>query len=249
MIPHRRGEDASLALVLLLVLTAAPKLRAQAEPDVNAPYSMEELLRLISSPTPEARVAQLVTQGCIAFALDAFRINDLRQAGASLELIGVLRRACFVDETNPTPPPPMPLMSPALTFAHSLVIPGSGQFRTNRAWRGGLVLVGSVGAIAYGLLSTTVTKQCREAIVGGECLSGQFTSVQTDRPRLVAGLAAAGVMTLVGAVDALLGARKINRERLGVTGRDGSGLSSGEPLPASPVIRLGDIRLLELRFR
>ncbi len=142
------------------------------------------------------------------------------------------------------------LMSPVGVFAHSLLIPGSGQFRTKRGWRGGLVLAGSVGAVAYGLFSKTVTRQCREATVNGECMSGQFTSTETERPDLVASLAAAGALTVIGAVDALLGAKSMNRERVevAVTEREGPVLALFPPHPSGPV-RPGDLSLLELRFR
>ena len=155
------------------------------------------------------------------------------------------------DPVSEATAPRVQLMDPAGAFAHSLVIPGSGQFRTGRGWRGTLVLAGSVGAVAYAFLSKTVGNRCREATIGGECLSGQFTDIQTERPYLVAGLATAGALTVIGAVDALLGAREINRERLRAAGADDAGGSRWDLLPTSALsrFRLGDLRLLELRFR
>ena len=108
-----------------------------------------------------------------------------------------------------------------------------------------------MGAVAYGFFSKTVTKQCREPTVEGECVSGQFANIQTERPDLIAGLAAAGALTVIGAVDALLGARKVNRERLRAAGAGDSGGMSVDLLPTSELrqSRQGDLRLLELRFR
>ena len=154
------------------------------------------------------------------------------------------------------PPPPreeeaaVQLMSPAGTFMGSLLIPGSGQFRTGRGWRGGMVLLGSAGAITYGFLNTSVTRQCREATVNGVCQSGQYTSTQTTRPHLLASIVTAGALTFVGAVDALVGARKVNRDRLEAAGQSGDAFSMAV-LPTSAVAngRAGDLRLLELRFR
>jgi hypothetical protein len=147
----------------------------------------------------------------------------------------------------PTTTRAVSLMSPGGTFAHSLVVPGSGQFRTGRGIRGAVVLAGSIAAVTYGFMSKTTTKQCREATVGGECLSGQFSSIDTERPDLMAGLVVAGALTVIGAIDAMVGARRVNEERLRM-----AGLSSGLlllPTNPSPSSQQGDIRLVEFRFR
>lgn len=72
-------------------LSSAPSLEGQ---QLEPPYSVEELRIMITSPMTESRVAQLVTEGCLDFVLDAFIIADLREAGASLDLIGTLNEAC-----------------------------------------------------------------------------------------------------------------------------------------------------------
>ena len=163
--------------------------------------------------------------------------------------------APIVEREDPTQPEPaaaaISLMSPTGTLVQSLLLPGSGQFRTQRTWRGLAVLTGAIAASTYGIITTTVTKQCREATVGGDCLSGQFTDTRTERPNLVTGLAIASALSLIGAIDAMLGAKEVNAGRLRAAGVSAS---SGARLLFFPTERLrpsraGDLRVLELRFR
>ena len=145
------------------------------------------------------------------------------------------------------------LVSEGWAFTHSLVIPGSGQFTTGRALRGALVLAGVIGAGAYAFLSRTITETCTGPPnpSTGRCYPGELASTHTSYPALLPAGGAAGGLTLLGAIDALLGARQLNRARL----REASGgaASAGAALVLLPgdllaSRRPGDIRLLELRI-
>ena len=105
--PLNMDRDRSGLLLAFLVgasVLGTDRVAAQA-PAVDAPYSMEELLFLVNSPMADARVGSLVAEGCLSFEMDAFSITELRQAGASLELIGTLNEACVVQEAAPAQPP------------------------------------------------------------------------------------------------------------------------------------------------
>ena len=142
-------------------------------------------------------------------------------------------------------------MSPVGAFVQGVFLPGTGQMRTGRTWRGLAVLTGAVAAMTYGIITTTETRQCREATVDGECLSGQFTDTQTERPNLVTGLAISSGLALLGAIDAMLGAREVNERRLREAGVNTTTEARVNFFPTEPLrsSRSGDLRLLELRFR
>lgn len=155
-------------------------------------------------------------------------------------------------DAGPTAPleAPLDLLSPTGTLLHSLVIPGSGQLRTGRGLRGLAVLAGAVGATAYGLLATTEVVECAVPPTGGTCPPGEVVGTTVEQRHLGYGLGVAGALTVAGAVDAFLGARRVNAERL-----RGSHVTAGRRavrvLPATPSrhARPGDLPLLEVRFR
>jgi Caspase domain len=181
-----------------------------------------------------------------------------RSALADAEEVFLTPEPVEAEPPGPTPPVTpgsaaarVSLMSPTGTFVQSLLLPGTGQLRTHRPWRGMLVLTGAIAASTYGVVTTRVIKRCREATVGGVCLSGQFTDSRTERPRLVTGLAIASALSLIGAIDAMLGARAINDERLRAVGREPAGKAALKLLPTDlpTPYRSGDLVLLQLRFR
>ncbi|MDX1744407.1 MAG: caspase family protein [Halobacteriales archaeon] len=141
------------------------------------------------------------------------------------------------------------LLSPGGVFAHSLLIPGSGQLRTGREWRGVVVLGGALGAAAYGYFSTSVSQTCREALVDGVCLSGEYTRSETQRPHLVPALLVAGGLTLLGAIDGFAGARSENdrRQAAGLAGTE----AQVEWLPRTRVrgSRSTDLDVVRITFR
>lgn len=83
-----------------------------------------------------------------------------------------------------------------------LMIPGLGEFKTKRNGRGALVLAGAVGAIAAGFLVENTTERCEIRPASGSCPPEYLLGVESSRPFLVPGLAIAGIVTVLGAVDA-----------------------------------------------
>ena len=142
------------------------------------------------------------------------------------------------------------LISPGGAFAHSLIIPGSGQMRTGRGVRGFLVLASAGGAVAFGMLSKTVQTRCRVA-PNPTCPPDQVRGRTSTYPYLIPAIGAAAGLTFIGALDALFGAKKTNAERLRRAGVTSSADMALRLLPTGPVLdsRPGDFRLLELRFR
>jgi hypothetical protein len=139
---------------------------------------------------------------------------------------------------------------PGRAFAMGLAVPGLGQMYTGRAVRGVLVLAGAGGAIAAGYLSERLDVNCRTEPVNNVCPPDDILDQDTERPYMPAAIAAAAGITLLGAIDALLSARRANAQ---VEGATGSGPNeSGVRLLAPNVTAHGDqvrAEILRLRFR
>jgi hypothetical protein len=105
----------------------------------------------------------------------------------------------------------------ALTLG--LVLPGGGQFYTGRPGRGVLSIVGVGAAIGLGLREKSTTTPVERTSIDpfGNSYTFMTTRVTTKRPYLVAGVAAAGAIAVVGAVDAFRYARKSSDDARGVT--------------------------------
>ena len=102
-----------------------------------------------------------------------------------------------------------PVQSPTATLSLGLLLPGMGQFYTGRALGGLTVLALAGGAAAAGFLVEEVTVECVGSVPpGGTCPPERFISETSERPYLVHGLAAAGVVTLAGALEAFFKARR-----------------------------------------
>jgi hypothetical protein len=97
-------------------VVSLPASQANAQ-GVEAPYTLEEVRLLVASPMTEERIAQVLSEGCITFEMDAFTANELRAAGASLTLIRALNEACVRSEEVASPPAaaatPPPVPAPA----------------------------------------------------------------------------------------------------------------------------------------
>jgi hypothetical protein len=96
--------------------------------------------------------------------------------------------------------------SPAVAAALGLILPGAGEFYASRPVHGFLVLAGASGAAAAGYFVTRVDVDCRSVPVNGTCPPGDVLGEDRKRPYLTAGLATAAAITLLGAIDAALGA-------------------------------------------
>lgn len=102
-----------------------------------------------------------------------------------------------------------PLPRPGTALAVGLLVPGMGQLYSGRPWSGAAVLSLAGGAVAAGLLVEEVTVRCLTAVPPGEdCPPDRILDKSSERPYLIHGLAAGAAITLLGAVEALVKARR-----------------------------------------
>lgn len=171
---------------------------------------------------------------------DLRRYLELRpsapDARAVSEMIGQL------DARSPGPGP-----GTALTLG--LLVPGMGQLYSGRPGAGLTVLTLAGGAVAAALLVEEVTVRCLAGVEpGATCPPEQVFEEEVERPYLVPGIAAAGAVMLVGAIEAFVWARSRSEP-------DGAAAdpSEGPVLSLIPTVEAaGDGRvrvgLLRLRF-
>lgn len=99
--------------------------------------------------------------------------------------------------------PPAAPMSGGTAFGVGLLVPGMGQFYSGRALGGASVLTLAAGALAAGLLIEEVQVSCvGTTSSGGECPPDRVISEESSKPYLVPALAAYGVITIIGAIEA-----------------------------------------------
>jgi len=104
---------------------------------------------------------------------------------------------------------PTSTVSPGTAFGLGLIIPGMGQFYSGRALGGFSVLAVAGGAIAAGFLIQEEEVRCvGSAPSGGECPPNRIISTGTNNPYMVHSLAAAGVVMVIGAVEAYFKAKR-----------------------------------------
>lgn len=160
----------------------------------------------------------------------------------------------------------VPQYSASTALVSGMVVPGMGHFYTGRPGLGALVLGSAGGAAAAGIFYTEVEIDCRSIPENGVCPPGDIADERTERPLLVPGLAAAGVITVLGAFHASRGVRSggstgggaSNQEaglavKLPALDRSGTGVLSSVRafLRISPSFRPGDSGVrsyLHLRF-
>lgn len=97
--------------------------------------------------------------------------------------------------------------SPWAAVGLGLLVPGGGEFYVGQPARGALVLALAGGAAAAGVLFTRVEVSCRTP-TAAECPPEDVLDERETRPYLGPGLAAAAVITLIGAIDAGLSAAR-----------------------------------------
>lgn len=116
------------------------------------------------------------------------------------------------------------------TVALSGIVPGLAQFRTDNAVLGAAILAGA-GAGIVAALSTETTVRCGADLPeSGECPSNAILTEETERPLLIPGIAAAGGITILGAVLGYTAAKSANERaaRSGAAGHDPAGVRLGQ---------------------
>jgi tetratricopeptide (TPR) repeat protein len=100
----------------------------------------------------------------------------------------------------------MPTPSPSGALALGVAFPGMGQYYTGRSIGGTVVLALAAGAVSAGVLYKEVTVHCITP-TAGSCAPDQVVSETSRRPYFWPSIAAAGAVTLAGAIEAFIRAR------------------------------------------
>lgn len=149
------------------------------------------------------------------------------------------------------PPPSVPERArlPRSTgFAGNALLPGSGQFRSGRYLMGTVTLGAAAGLVAFGVMSERQVIRCIVVPIGGECPEGQVAGTEFERPYLAAGVGAAALVSLLGALEQQLwySAAVERTERVGTASGDAARVEVG------PAVRGGaegiDLSLVRMRF-
>lgn len=101
--------------------------------------------------------------------------------------------------------------SPATAFVAGL-LPGAGHFYTRRPVMGTFLLAVAGGAVAAGIGYEVTHVECLGIPQDGDCPPDQILAQHDERPLLVPGIAVAAAASLLGAIDAALGARRRNAQ-------------------------------------
>ena len=150
----------------------------------------------------------------------------------------------------PRPTETTPVRVPAApNFAANALLPGLGQLRSGRYLVGAAAFGAAAGAVAFGVLSERQVVRCRVVPIGGECPEGQVAGTELERPYLVAGVGAAVLVSLLGALEQQLwysgSVSAIDRVGAAVAGE-------GVRVEVGPAVGDGregvDLSLVRLRF-
>lgn len=153
--------------------------------------------------------------------------RQAREAAAAAAEDSVMRRFLPPPDTAPTRTDPADpdsavtsfrtqVYNPGQALVLGMVVPGLGQMYADRRGLGFLSLAAAGGAAAAGVLVERVSIDCQIQPVNGTCPPGNILDERSERPYLVAGVAGAAAITLIGALDGFFAARRAN-ERAAMT--------------------------------
>jgi tetratricopeptide (TPR) repeat protein len=153
-------------------------------------------------------------QGRVSAALGDFE-RYLELAPAAPDRDRVARHIAALAPSAPASGP-----NPGTVLLTGILFPGMGHFVSDRPGMGLLVLAGAGGAAAAAVFYTEVEVSCLVPAVDGVCPPGQVDRRTERRPLFYPGAAAAGAITILGAVHAWSGAR--GRRARASVGGDGA---------------------------
>ncbi|HET7583454.1 MAG TPA: tetratricopeptide repeat protein [Gemmatimonadaceae bacterium] len=122
-----------------------------------------------------------------------------RAGGATAEPVALSPRTHATRSRGANSLSPLP-KSPAGALARGLLLPGMGQFYTDRPVAGALVLGAVTGAVYVALRPHDV--RTTESFDGPFGAPHEFVRTTTERPNFTAGIVSAAVITVLGAVEA-----------------------------------------------
>lgn len=122
------------------------------------------------------------------------------------------------------------------------LLPGAGHFYTGRPVAGTALLAVAGGAAAFGILYQQRHIECLTVPQNGVCPPDQVRTEHIERPYLLPAMGAAAAATILGALDAVRGARSRNAD----AARAGTASRVGAAVQVRPA-RV-DVALFTLRF-
>jgi len=141
---------------------------------------------------------------------------------------------------------PASALSAGTALGLGIVLPGMGQFYSGRALTGLGVLSLASAAVAAGVLIEKVEVRCvGGAPSGGDCPADRVISEDKSNPYLVPGLVAAGVVSVIGAVEAFIKAQG----HAGEQGGEATTMDVGKPRITGPMLSARGRRLQLHLFR
>lgn len=141
---------------------------------------------------------------------------------------------------------PFRTYSPGTSFALGL-IPGAGHFYTGRPIMGTALLALGAGAATAGVLYQTRHVECLTVPVDGVCPPDQVLREYTERPYQLPALGVAAAASILGALDAALGARRRNA-RGPALGAQPGGARAALLADVTVTPARVDVAFLQLRF-
>ena len=174
-----------------------------------------------------AAIEEAERQAAAARAAAAAAADSLRQAiGGQRDTARVSRADSALPRADPAGAArSMQTYSAGGALALGLVVPGLGQVYAGRRILGLVSLAAAGSAAAAGLLYERVSVDCRIQPVNGSCPPADVLNERSERPYLTAGIAGAVAVTLIGALDGFLSARRANARAAEAGASGGSGLA------------------------
>ncbi|MGY8779065.1 MAG: tetratricopeptide repeat protein [Longimicrobiales bacterium] len=165
---------------------------------------------------------------------------EAADAIAISERIGLLEGAASIETPSPTQ---------ALALG---ALPGMGYYYTRQPIPGTITLAAAGGAIAAGFLFKNVRTLClAETSPGASCPPEDIVNQVTEQPYRWYGIGAAAVITIAGAVDAYLKAKRARATAEALTGppeTESGGFSIGIPTVSTYRDQI-DLSIIRYRFR
>lgn len=115
-----------------------------------------------------------------------------------------------IPATVPDPAAAGTRLNPGRAFAMGLLVPGLGHFYAGKALRGVIALGAASGVIAAGYLSERLEIECGSVPDNNVCPGADILDERTRRPYLAPAIAAAAGIAVIGAIDAMIAARRSN---------------------------------------
>jgi hypothetical protein len=129
------------------------------------------------------------------------------------------------------------------------VVPGMGQYYTGRPIMGTATLMSAGIAVAAGFMIKDITVLCLEDPPEGQaCPPDLIVDEITERPYLWVGIGIGAAITIAGAVEAYLTAKKARDARIGLTTPAETGLNIGVPEVSARGSQI-DFAFVRYRFR